>query len=41
MTGGDWGKNKGKDVGKCRAILVGSLAGSEDSDGALKINLMR
>lgn len=41
LTDGDWGKNKGKDVGKFRAVLVESLAGTEDSDGALKMNLRR
>lgn len=36
LTGGDWGKNKGKDVGKCTPIL--SLAGAEDSKRAVKVD---
>lgn len=37
LTGGDWGRNKGKDVGKCREISVESMAGAEDPNGALRV----
>lgn len=40
LTGGDWGKKQRQGGGarKRRAVLMASLAGAENSDGALKVD---
>lgn len=38
LTGGDWGTNKGENVGKCRVILVESLAAADDSRGTVTVD---
>lgn len=37
LIGGDWGRNKGKDVGKCRVISVESMVGVEDLNGVFRV----